>query len=684
VDTTAAVDLPVPRATSLLRLSALAVLTAWIWWDASVSPSRLGSLGSALLALLALGLLTISREIGPLGRARAVLLSTLAAFVVWNFLSMAWADFPAAAWNGANRALVYGVVLALFALWPWSDRDLVLAVRLLALVVGGSALALAVRILASSSPAELIDEGRLALPTGYANGTAALWTAGVLLVLPIAARRATGPWARSLALGSATLLLGLAVLTQSRGWLVTLPIAIALLLLFGRDRLRLVLACALSAVGVLAVLSPLGSVFARYSDGEPEGAAAQRAVAFLLAAAGAVLLLGLVWTWVDRKLEDGSRARRVATVAVAVALIGGVGAGVAVAWRAVDDPGAWIEAKWQDFTTGSSGELSDSRLSGSLATDRYQEWRIAAQEFADHPLLGTGADNYAAAYVLRRDDNRSLPVHPHSTPLRLLSQLGVVGTALFVAVVVSVLVLGFRRRRNADLAASAAVGAGLSVFVYWLVAGSFDVFWETPAFASIALALGGLAAAPRALGTAAADSRERPPRTRAAAAAVAGTVALLAVGLVSLVLTWSSYSFVNSGRAAGASNPQVAYARLDTAATLNPLTALPLVYKALIGIEAGDAGTAQAALRDALDREPDAWFAAGLLGLLEASEGDYESGAALIERAQQLNPRDPLLEIARRLIAAREAVDPALFLDLYLEGLNRESVDWLLERYFSE
>ncbi len=668
--------LQVERVT-LLRLLALPVFAGWIWWDASVSPSRLGSLGAVLLALLGIGLLTQADELGPLDRARRVLTAALVAFVSWNFLSLLWADFPAAAWNGSNRALVYGVAFALFFLWPWRDRELVLAVALFALVVAGSALATVARILASGDPAAFLEEGRLAFPTGYANGNAALWTLGALLTLPLAASRDLGPWVRTLALASTTLLLGLGVLTQSRGWLVGLPLALILLLLCGRNRLRLALAAGIAAISVAAVARPLDAVFERYAAGDAVGPPLERALWLLLAASAGTAAIGACWASLDRRVDLSGRAHRALTIAAAAALVLALAAGLALGVRAVGNPGAWVTDKWDEFAAGTSGETEGSRLSGSLASDRYQNWRVAVEAFEGSPVIGVGSDNYAAEYLLRRDDNRSQPIHPHSTPLRVVSQLGIVGAVLFLVLVIVALVLGIRRRATASPLVAAAAGAALSCFAFWLVAGSFDVLWEIPALAAPAFALAGLVAAPLP-----GDGSRAARHGRRERVATGAAVGLLALGLASLVVTWASFSFVQSGRAAGAAEPSKAYERLDLAADLNPLSALPFVYKGLIAQEAGQAAVARAAFASALEREPRNWFAALQLGLVEATEGDQEAAAAAIARAQELNPRDPLVEIAGQLVAAGGDVDPDLFNRLYLEGLNRESVDWLVERYF--
>ena len=52
------------------------------------------------------------------GRARRC----SAAYAAWSYLSIAWAEQKADAWDGANRTALYAVVFALFALWPLGRR----------------------------------------------------------------------------------------------------------------------------------------------------------------------------------------------------------------------------------------------------------------------------------------------------------------------------------------------------------------------------------------------------------------------------------------------------------------------------------------------------------------------------------------------------------------------------------
>src|SRR4051812_41743630 len=70
-------------------------------------------------ALFASGLLLIGLLSLRAAPPRPVLIAVagLTAYALWCYLSIAWAGQQADAWDGANRALLYAVVFALFALW---------------------------------------------------------------------------------------------------------------------------------------------------------------------------------------------------------------------------------------------------------------------------------------------------------------------------------------------------------------------------------------------------------------------------------------------------------------------------------------------------------------------------------------------------------------------------------------
>ena len=94
---------------------------------------------------------------------------------------------------------------------------------------------------------------------------------------------------------------------------------------------------------------------------------------------------------------------------------------------------------------------------------------------------------------------------------------------------------------------------------------------------------------------------------------------------------------------------QVEYDRFDRAADLNPLSVKPLVYKAVVAEEAGEAPTALAALHSAQGRRPDEWT----LYYLEArvlAKSDPRRADAALATARSLNPRGSEIDQLERKI----------------------------------
>jgi hypothetical protein len=100
-------------------LLAVGVFLAW-GADQGGYPPTVGYPGALfLLGLLVVSAIVYRSELARLPRLSAIALALLAAFTVWSFVSIAWADARADAWDGANRTLLYLTVFALFTLLPW-------------------------------------------------------------------------------------------------------------------------------------------------------------------------------------------------------------------------------------------------------------------------------------------------------------------------------------------------------------------------------------------------------------------------------------------------------------------------------------------------------------------------------------------------------------------------------------
>jgi tetratricopeptide (TPR) repeat protein len=214
----------------------------------------------------------------------------------------------------------------------------------------------------------------------------------------------------------------------------------------------------------------------------------------------------------------------------------------------------------------------------------------------------------------------------------------------------------------------------LSGFGYWLVHGSFDWFWEFAGLGATAFALLGLACAlgrsPRARGSegvrpASALAPVRRLTWRRAGIAAGVVVVLAAAG--SLTAPWLSQLQVQSAARIWTTAPRKAYARLDDAARLNPLSDEAYLVAGSIALRFGDLAYADHQFSLALKRTPGDAYATLERGAIASTRGDRKDAEGLFEQALRLNPRDELTRQA--LLHARHGQRVSV------QALNRAILD---------
>ncbi len=625
-------------------------------------------------ALVFLGLFTaaaIARgpRPAPPSRAARLALIAFALYTAWSYLSIAWAGSPGDALDGSNRTLLYLLVFGSMLLLPWTTRTALLALLAFAMGIGVTAVVLLFRLASADHVQSLIISGRLAAPTGYINSTAALFTIGSLTAIALGARRELPGPVRGLLLAFACAGLQLAVVVQSRGWLFTLPLVAIVAIAIVPDRLRVVAAAVAPLAGTLVPVHRLLDVYKSAGGSGLEHAATRAGHSALLACA-AVFFLGTLLAWVDglRPAPRPSAARRrlLGTVVILVALVG-VAAGAQAATHG--HPVRFVERQWKGFSHPQKAST------GSHFTDvgsgRYDFWRVALDAFAAHPIGGLGQDNFAEYYVPRRRTGEE-PAWTHSLWLRLLAHTGIVGFLLFAVFLAGAIVAALPARRRDGLGAAVAAAALLPLVV-WLIYGSVDWFWEMPALSGPALGFLGVAGS---LGATVRGEREvsgasgrpaiepgrdfpvasSPIRARRAGGrvpAVAASIMSLLAATVVLAFPYLSVRETSIASDVQAFDPVEALSHLQTAADLNPLSAIPGRLAGTIALQTGRYDVARERFEQVTARDPGGWygwFGAGLassaLGERSRARRDFET-AASIERSN------------RAIQAALERVDTA-------------------------
>jgi tetratricopeptide (TPR) repeat protein len=679
-------------------LVAVALFIVWATDQAGYPVTHWAPGGLIVLALLGLALGVVGLRAKDVPTPVKIALGCLAGYTALSFASILWAAVPGDAWEGANRTLLYLLVFALFACWQQraASAALLLGAWTLAMICLAAFVALHVNA-AGGSPARLerlFSEGRLVYPAGYVNASAAQWLMAFWPAL-LLVRSERLPWGvRGVLAGGAVLLAEMALLSQSRGSLFATPVMLVLVfaLLPGRARTFAVLVPV--AAGIGAAAPAVLRVGDHLRKGGVVPATMHSAITATLVAALVVGLIVAVGAAIERRRSFSATAaarmhRGVAALAIATLL-----AVLAGGWAVAGNPVARVRHGWDTFKSpsGYAANASGNRLTSGLGSQRYDFYRVALNEFVAHPLAGIGADNFQQEYLMHGRSDET-PHYPHSVELRTLAQTGVIGALLALVGLGAALVAAARGLRGSDPLGRAVAAAALGGFAYWLVHGSFDWFWEFAGLGAPAFALLGLACAlaPRARAVAAQPmhgaqpvtemssptgapptSGEIPGRRRAAGfprlgigvgALLAVAVVLAVAAVLSLAAPWLSQLQVQSAARVWTKAPQAAYARLNDAARLNPLSDEAYLVAGSIALRFGDLARADHEFALALGRAPDDAYATLERGAIASSENDRRGALELLERAARLNPRDPVTRQALRLVQEGKRVN--------IEELNR-------------
>jgi hypothetical protein len=612
--------------------------------DGGFEPTASNPAALFLLGILVAFGFALRRSPPLLPRRQLYAIAALFAFAAWAFISILWADDKGVAWDGANRALLYALVVALFALPSWSSRTAAQTLGLYSLAIAAVGAGVFLATTASEDPAIHFVDVRFAEPTGYHNASVALFIGAFWPALFLSSRREVPWFLRGAFLAAAGLLLELTLVAQSRGWLLVFPVAGVLYLALVPGRLRTLATAAPLALTVGLASGPLLDVLPAAREGTNLHGALDDATSAMLASFTVLLLCGCLVGIFDNSFRIPARiVERVRTVVVASGAAA-VLVGAVVVLAIIGNPVSWADGRWEDFKSGQAEFKSGSQLGESLGSNRYDFWRVAADQFADSPLSGAGVDNFAADYVEERRAYEE-PLYPHSLPLQVLGGTGLIGASLIVAFFGFALVALSRAwRAPPDLLGRGVAAVAATAATYWLLHGAGDWFWAMPAVSAPPLAwltmagrLGQASSEPQR------DSRLSITRPRLVAPALA---VLVAFAVATYGLPWAAANDLDEAQKVWTRDPAEAFERLDRASELNFLSAGPDITAGTLAIQLGERGRAEHYFEVALDREPRNWYARLESGAIAAFEGNRAQGIEELRMARRLNPLEPTIRAA--------------------------------------
>jgi hypothetical protein len=557
----------------------------------------------------------------------------LALLAMWTLASSEWSGAPGRAILEFDRVLLYLLAVVVAALALPRPRDHVVAIRGFAAAIAiACAAGLTTRLLPDVwSVQSNIQADRLGYPVTYWN------TLGLMATLCLVACLHLSSWDRSRwvrVLAAAFLPVAAATLyfTFSRGAIVLAAVGVVGYLTLARPRGAV--AALLSVTGpTIAVLlacysaDVLNTERAASAAGQAEGheVAVVVGAAILVAAALRWLLLRL-----DRRLDAVRLApparRRLAVVTALVVVVGvlGVAGGAAASGWAGDQ----LDRFSSDEVVSNQGDRR-GRLASLGNNGRLEHWKVSLESFQAEPLHGTGAGTYPLEWMRLRPYAFNV-VDGHSLYSEVLGELGIVGLALVLALLATLMVGAARRMRGEDRATGAVI---LVVIALWAMQAGIDWMWEMPVVTLPVLMLGAMTLGHRARVADAVAAPGRLPRI------LVGLGVLILVSTPALVAI--SQNRLDAAVAAYRSGD--CEAAVDHALDANepmPVRPEPLIILGYCDARLGKPGLAVDAFQAAIRRDPQNWQAHYGLAIVQAVAGQDPRPAA--RDARLLNPLSDL------------------------------------------
>ncbi|MBK5218427.1 MAG: O-antigen ligase family protein [Thermoleophilia bacterium] len=564
---------------------------------------------------------------------------------ILSALSSLWSGSVELSVIEADRVLVYlGFFLAAFLIAQTTERrqrfgeGLAIAITLVCLLGLGSRLLPHVFELEDA----LGVGPRLRYPLGYWNANGAV--CGIAIAMLLWSSRRAG-WIAlrwiSVALMPAVLLC--LYFTYSRGGVLSLLVAAGILMILSRERLWLL---ATAAIALLATLPAVLAVQSRgaLADNLPAPEITDQGLTVLAILLGGIAVSLLLFAGL-RRLE--SRAGRLTGRAVTmsqnptllkrlaiVASVVAIGLAIAVGGR------AWDQFSSSDIQFPKDPQAHFGELSGA---GRHDFWRVALKGLGEEPLLGHGAGTYEFTWEQHRSID--MPVHDaHSLYLEAFDELGVVGGLLVLVLVGALLWFGFAAWRAAAGNERELCAVLFAAMVAFAIGAAFDWFWEIAAMGAIFFLAAGVVVSVRCAQLA----KERPASRvdgRRFGLALGGLAAawITAVALVGPLLVDREIKASQSAAAEGDISSAISHA--ETARSIEPWAASPYVQLGLLAELQGNFPNAAARLTQAIEREDRNWQLYYLRARVRGESGDAAAAEADLERARQLNPRAPELQV---------------------------------------
>jgi hypothetical protein len=581
---------------------------------------------SATLLLWVTGLWLVVSGRTDAGKLDALYLGLLGALTAWMGLSIAWSIVPAETVLQLERNVV--LLAGVTAVVVLARRDDV--PRLCGVLLGAIAVVCCYSLATRLFPERLgafdpVAGYRLSDPLGYWNTLGVFAAMGALLAMGVLAE-ARARWARAAAAASLVVLIVTLYYTYGRGAWIALAAGLVVLLGVSPHRLRTLLALGVGslpvAIAVLLASRPyaLTHLDAKLSD---SSAAGHRLALELLLLACVAAALALALDLADRIDVPRPARRAVGAALLAVAVIT---AGAFVIREG--GPGAITRHAWRSFSASphDTGTNLNKRLFSLSGNRRVDLWRAAVDEYEAHRLTGGGAGTFERTWQARPDAGLKVR-DAHSLYVETLAELGPLGLALLVSLLLVPVGAGLMARRQPFLPAV------LAAYAAFVVHAGVDWDWEIAAATLTALLIGSVAVV---------AARKNESRIITERVRVPATAFVLVASLGMIFAFLGNSALARAQDAVTTQSYASAVDEANRARRLMPWSPWPLITRGDSELAVGESKAAEVSYRHAISIDSGEWRA--WLGLAFATTGSERKAA--FAHARRLYPRSAELDSA--------------------------------------
>ncbi len=494
-------------------LLALLAVTAYGTIEGGLYDSELWLPVAAGILVVLLATLFVRGYYEDVPRAGWAMVMLLAALVAIKGLSMIWTVSETETVEEILRSSMYlaTFVVALAAASPSGRQAGALTDIAVLIVAAVAGYGLLQKISPIEYPVLSFDGVRIDSTIGYANTTAVVLGMGIVLSLGRMAGMRNAVF-RGLYAALVLAFLVVLYLTISRGGLAALGVGGLLLLVLARERLQVI-------ANVLLVGVPGAWLLWRMQDLEGlllvEASEAQKVAAGaafrndLILALAVAFVLQAGYSLLLERYEPTAQFRRIAWALV----LGGAVLVVASGAFLVVDRYGGVGQTYEKLTSNPDQTENAGRRLTSLDTGyRAEYWKVAWEDWKQHPLTGTGAGTFRYTWLQERSDTNDVR-QVHNLYLEQLTEIGVFGFLALLGFVA--LLVGYTTRAACRSSESAGENGPLlsglvAALVVYLVSSVLEWHWYIPAATLFFFVLAAVAARLAAGEGSAAEPSARP------------------------------------------------------------------------------------------------------------------------------------------------------------------------------